>query len=142
MRPYPNYYQNPNFYQNNYMNPNSYRNDSPFTMPRMGQREMNGIPKKGFTLSSALANAEKGIDTISSIIPIYQKVKPVIENGKDIVNVVKQKFNKKKEKPKEKVDVEIVDEEAKEKQNKNLNSEENLNKKEETKPNKPFFDVV
>ncbi len=126
---FPNYnYSSFNQYDNFYRT-----NVSPFNPPRINAGEAF-LPKKGFTLTSALTSAEKGIDTISSLIPIYQKVKPVIENGKDIFNVVKKKFIKqevKKETPVEHVDVEIVDTKKKE--------DQKQYRKEENKPNNPFF---
>ncbi len=122
--PYP---YNP--YPNNFSSP---MRSSPFNVPRMGAKE--AVFKKPLTLNSALSSAEKGIDTISSIIPIYQKVKPVIENGKDFVTLIKSKLAKKQEKKVEKVDVEIVDEVKETPKQKEIKKE-----KEETKPNNPFF---
>lgn len=126
--PYNPYSYNP--YPNNFSSP---MRNNPFNVPRMGAKET--VFKKPLTLNSALSSAEKGIDTISSLIPIYQKVKPVIENGKDFVSLVKSKLVKKQEKKVEKVDVEIVEDNKKEEEKK-----EDLKKeKEETKPNNPFF---
>lgn len=124
MRPYQNYYNEYPF--------NAYRGNTPFSVPRMPTKDINPI-KKPLTISKALTNAEKGIDTISSLIPIYQKVKPVIENSKDFVNLIKKKITTSSKKNVEKVDVEVVDNEEKNE------TKEEKEVKEETKPNKPFF---
>lgn len=112
----------------------SYNYNSPFNVPRMGGKDVTRV-KKGFTLNSALTNAEKGIDTISSIIPIYQKVKPIVENGKDFINLIKTKLVKTKEKKVEKVEPELVDP-------MNKTEKETIKetkKKEEKEPNAPYF---
>ena len=99
--------------------------NNPFHVPRMGAKEITPL-KKPMTFRHALTSAEKGIDTISSMIPIYQKVKPIVTSGKDFVANFKDK-----------VDVEIVDMESKAEKRKEMPQEKII--KEETKPNKPFF---
>lgn len=119
---------NPNYYRNN----NYYNNYSPFNVARMNNNNVFFTPKKNMSLSRSIQGIEKGIDTINSIIPLYQKVTPLISSGKDIFKKVKNTFIKKNETVKEKVDVEIVDT--------NNKYEDNINiKKEETKPNNPYF---
>ena len=63
-------------------------------------------------MRSMILNAEKSIDTISSLIPLYQKVQPVISQGKNIVssliNTFKKKPNININKNVEKVDVELM----------------------------------
>lgn len=124
---------NPNMYRNN----SFYNNSSPFNIPRMKQNDVFFTPKKGMNLNRTLQGVEKGIDTINSIIPLYQKVTPLISSSKDIVSKLKTTFIKKKtnnpSQTREKVDVEIVD------QPKNIKDPINNIKKEETKPNKPYF---
>lgn len=119
-----------NYYKNAFnQNPNDII--SPFQNPRMGDLDIMNM-KKPMNLSRSLSRVEKGIDTISSFIPLYQKVKPVIENSKDFVNLIKKKLNKttKSKKKVEKVDVEIV--------NENKQADDDI-LKEETKPNNPYF---
>ena len=71
---------------------------------------LNG--RKNTSLKSIIGTAERSIDTINSIIPLYQKVKPVIDNGKNILSSITSFFAntpKKENKKVEKVDIEIVE---------------------------------
>ena len=129
----------PNSFYQNMGAPYPYKRgmqNNPFHVPRMGAKEITPL-KKPMTFRHALTSAEKGIDTISSMIPIYQKVKPIVTSGKDFVTNFKDKFFKNKKKEPEKVDVEIVDMESKAEKRKEMPQEKII--KEETKPNKPFF---
>ena len=68
--------------------------------------------RKTFEIKDLIIKAEKGVDTISSVIPLYKKVQPVIEQGKSFVTNLNSFFkkNKKEDKPKvEKVEAEIVE---------------------------------
>ncbi len=119
----------------NYASFNPYNSPymNPFKMPLM--RNMNDFPplRKPMTFKSMLDSANKSIDTISSIIPLYQKVMPIINTSKDVMSHMKNKlFKNNSIKEKEKVDVEIVDPVKKDDQKEKII-------KEETKPNQPFF---
>lgn len=44
---------------------------------------------KSFSLSSILSGAQKGINTLNQIIPLYNQVKPLVQNGKQMLNIFK-----------------------------------------------------
>jgi len=120
------------YYNQNYRyNPNYNYQNNPFSTPRVNN-EIFVNPKKGMDFKRIITNTEKGIDTISSIIPLAQKVTPLISNGKDFIKNIKKQFTKKETKTvkKEKVEAELVEPSIK---------KEEFIKKEETKPNKPYF---
>ena len=117
-------------YQNYYRSPISIPNKRTYVNPIVG--------KKTFNLRDMIAKTEKGIDTISSVIPLYQKVKPVIDQGRTLFNNFTTFMSKKqKVNTPEKVDVEII-----------TNTEQNYKKNEVTSEfnyrqnstsSKPFF---
>lgn len=96
---------------NRYYN-NQYIYQNPINIPsqRSYINPLNG--KKTFEIKDLIIKAEKGVDTISSVIPLYKKVQPVIEQGKNFVSNMNSFFkkNKTKDKPKiEKVEAQIVE---------------------------------
>lgn len=96
---------------NRYYN-NQYRYQTPINIPsqRSYINPLNG--RKTFEIKDLIIKAEKSVDTISSVIPLYKKVQPVIEQGKSFVTNINSFFkkNKKEDKPKvEKVEAEIVE---------------------------------
>ena len=95
---------------------------------------LNG--RKKTSLKSMIGTAERSIDTINSIIPLYQKVKPVLDNGKNILTSITSFFNKpvkKEDRVVEKVDVEIVDTPIKN------NEKENFDYRNNDDNSTPFF---
>lgn len=44
---------------------------------------------KSFSLSSIINGAQKGINTLNQIIPLYNQVKPLVQNGKQMFNIFK-----------------------------------------------------
>ena len=96
---------------------------------------LNG--RKTTSMRSIISNAEKSIDTISSLIPIYQKVQPVISQGKNIVSSLISTFSKKSNKDLnkkvEKVDAEILP------TFKENNTNTNFDYRNQDNNNKPFF---
>lgn len=95
---------------------------------------LNGRKKP--SMRSMILNAEKSIDTISSLIPLYQKVQPVISQGKNIVssliNTFKKKPNININKNVEKVDVELMPQDNKKKQ-------DTYDYRNQDNNNRPFF---
>ena len=87
-------------YQNYYRSPISIPNKRTFVNPIIG--------KKTLTFKDILSRTEKSVDTISSMIPLYQKVKPILDQGKNMFSSVTNFLTKKQEKKIEKVDIEIV----------------------------------
>lgn len=91
---------------------------SPINVPsrRSYVNPLNG--RKSRPLKDLINKAERSVDTINSIIPLYKKVQPVIEQGKTIFSSIgtffKKNDNKKQEKNIEKVEAEIVEEPHKE----------------------------
>jgi len=67
--------------------------------------------KKTFNMSRMIQSTEKGIDTISSLIPLYNKIKPVINQGKTMLSSVNNFFQNKtvKQRKVEHVEAEVVD---------------------------------
>lgn len=116
-------------YQNYYRSPISIPNKRTFVNPIIG--------KKTFNLRDMITRTEKGIDTISSVIPLYQKVKPVIDQGKNMLTSFTSFLNKKQTNKLEKVEVEIVDKPKTFKEN-----EENIefDYRQNSTSAKPFFD--
>ena len=98
-------------YQN--FNPYGYYRDA-INIPRTRSyiNPLNG--RKNVSLKTMINNAERSVDTISSIIPLYKKVKPVLDQGKTILSSITSYFTKKEVTNKnnnvEHVDVEIVNE--------------------------------
>ena len=92
-----------------------------------------------YLLSSNHKN--KAINAFNSFVPLYHEVKPMIENGKNVVDGVKKFLNKKKpevktvKKEKEVVDAEIVSDEN----YKTETKEQTATFENQTKPNSPFF---
>ena len=117
-------------YQNYYRSPISIPNKRTYVNPIVG--------KKTFNLRDMIAKTEKGIDTISSVIPLYQKVKPVIDQGRTLFNNFTTFMSKKqKVNTPEKVDVEII---TNTEQNYKKNEEKNeFNYRQNSTSSKPFF---
>ena len=71
---------------------------------------LNG--RKNLPFKDLVLKAEKSVDTVSSLIPLYKKVQPVIEQGKSMFSNIGKLFKKgEKNKPvKEKVEAEVVEE--------------------------------
>lgn len=65
--------------------------------------------KKKPNLKHFINSTERSVDTISSFIPLYKKVKPVMDQGKTFVMSATDYFkNFKKKKPVEHVEAEVV----------------------------------
>lgn len=97
---------------------------------------LNG--RKTTSMRSLILNAEKSIDTISSLIPLYQKVQPVISQGKNIISSIINTFKTKQSKiatnkKVEKVDAEILP------TFKENNTNTNFDYRNQDNNNKPFF---
>ncbi len=124
---------NPNF---NYNYP--YRNPINIPSQRTHINPLNG--RKSFSMSQMISSAEKSVDTISSIIPLYKKVKPIIDQGKSMLSSVTNYFNKKTttNTKVEHVEVEIVDDETKDNKSENKMYEEQTYRTNNTQ-SKPFF---
>lgn len=117
-------------YKNYYRSPISIPNKRTYVNPIDG--------KKTFNLRDMIAKTEKGIDTISSVIPLYQKVKPVIDQGRTLFNNFTTFMSKKqKVNTPEKVDVEII---TNTEQNYKKNEEKSeFNYRQNSTSSKPFF---
>lgn len=94
---------------------------------------------KSFSLSSILSGAQKGINTLNQIIPLYNQVKPLVQNGKQMLNIFKnvkktnfepEGLNNEDIANKEEIKDNIVKEEVKEDNNIIFNK---------SSPSKPFF---
>lgn len=102
---------------------------------------------KSLSFSSIISGAQKGINTLNQIIPLYNQVKPLVQNGKQMLNIFKnvKKTNFEPEgnsEIKEEVTIkeEQVDEEKKEEIIiANNEKEENNIIFNKTSPSKPFF---
>ena len=117
-------------YQNYYRSPISIPNKRTYVNPIVG--------KKTFNLRDMIAKTEKGIDTISPVIPLYQKVKPVIDQGRTLFNNFTTFMSKKqKVNTPEKVEVEII---TNTEQNYKKNEEKSeFNYRQNSTSSKPFF---
>ena len=117
-------------YQNYYRSPISIPNKRTYVNPIVG--------KKTFNLRDMIAKTEKGIDSISSVIPLYQKVKPVIYQGRTLFNNFTTFMSKKqKVNTPEKVEVEII---TNTEQNYKKNEEKSeFNYRQNSTSSKPFF---
>ena len=96
--------------------------------------------KKIVPFKDLISKAERSVDTINYIIPLYKKVQPIISQGKNIITSVTSFFKKsnntkKEEKQIEKVEAEIVDNSID--QNQTPKQEFNYRTNETT--SKPFF---
>ncbi len=117
--------QNNNFYRNSPINIPSRRT---YYNPIMGRKN---VPFKDL-----IQKAERSVDTINSIIPLYKKVQPIIEQGKTVISSINTFFNKNNKEVKttknvEKVEAEIIDE----KENKDIKTNYRNNESQ----SKPFF---
>lgn len=90
-------------------------------------------------MTQMIASAEKSVDTISSLIPLYQKVKPVIEQGKTMLNSVTSFFssNQKKKTNVEHVEVEVVSPNQEENQQSKIDQDFDYRK--QNTSSRPFF---
>lgn len=115
-------------YQNYYRSPISIPNKRTFVNPIIG--------KKTLTFKDILSRTEKSVDTISSMIPLYQKVKPILDQGKNMFSSVTNFLTKKQEKKIEKVDIEIV---TKQETNEKEIKSETFDYRQNSTSSKPFF---
>lgn len=124
------YYQQSNYYPNYYSAVNIPSRRT-FVNPINGRKSMN--------MTQMIANAEKSVDTISSLIPLYQKVKPVIEQGKTMLNSVTSFFsnNQKKKTNVEHVEVEVVSPNQEENQQSKIDQDFDYRK--QNTSSRPFF---
>lgn len=87
-----------------------------------------------------IGRAERSVDTISSLIPLYKKVKPVIDQGKTMLTSVTSFFS---QKPKGKTQVEHVEAEVVETEEKKETApekeERNFDYRVNQDQSKPFF---
>lgn len=110
------------------------------TSTRLLTKQNLGAAKK-FSLSSLIDTSNKAINAFNSFVPLYHEVKPMIENGKNVVDGVKKFLNKKKpevktvKKEKEVVDAEIISDDN----YKTETKEQTATFENQTKPNSPFF---
>lgn len=51
---------------------------------------MNEIPLiiKNLSLSSILSGLDKTLNVVNQIIPMYQKIRPLLNNSKDLLNII------------------------------------------------------
>ncbi len=122
--------------QFNYSNNFTPYNNIPFQVPRMSKPDAIFSQSRKLNIPTLLNRCEKGIDTINSIIPLYNKVSPLISNGKVIVNNLKKSIFKDTTKKVEKVDAEVVEDKV---VNENTKPKDDEIIKEQNKPNSPFF---
>lgn len=92
---------------------------------------------KSLSFSSIINGAQKGINTLNQIIPLYNQVKPLVQNGKSMLNIFKKvkNTNFEPEGLEEPISETKVEEPT---NNKEINKEENIIFN-QTKPSKPFF---
>ncbi len=96
---------------------------------------------KSLSFSSIINGAQKGINTLNQIIPLYNQVKPLVQNGKQMLNIFKnvKKTNFEPEGVEEKEDSTAeVNENSIVKEIKKTNYEKSVIFN-QTKPSKPFF---
>ena len=96
--------------------------------------------KKSVPFKDLISKAERSVDTINSIIPLYKKVQPIIDQGKTIISSVtsffkKTKDTKKEERNVEKVEAEVVDNVN----NQTTTSKQEFNYRTNESASKPFF---
>lgn len=124
-------YFNQRMYQNMY---------SPINIPsrRTYFNPLNG--RKSVPFKDLLSKAERSVDTINSIIPLYKKAQPLIEQGKTILSSVTSFFKKdqtkKEEKKVEKVEAELVTPNTVKQEEKTT---EEFNYRNNQTTSKPFF---
>ena len=58
-----------------------------------------GLISSGLNFQSMIQTAQKGINTINQIIPLYKQVKPIYSQAKNSFNSLKKYFVKKPTKP-------------------------------------------
>ena len=120
------------------------------TLPFSTPKALTGIAAKtgkSFSLSSLLNGAQKGINTLNQIIPLYNQVKPLVQNGKQMLNIFKnvKKSNFEPEGNTESKEEEVIKEEPVNEEKKEEIIIENNEKEEnniifnKTSPSKPFF---
>ena len=61
----------------------------PFTTPKALSNVVGNTATKSLSFSSILNGAQKGINTLNQIIPLYNQVKPLVQNGKQMFNIFK-----------------------------------------------------
>lgn len=54
----------------------------------------NNIPTSGLTFSKVLSGISKTLNVANQVIPLYQQAKPMINNAKTIMSVLKGLTNK------------------------------------------------
>lgn len=98
--------------------------------------------KKSFNMSRMIQSTEKGIDTLSSLIPLYNKIKPVISQGKTMLSSMNNFFQNKtvKQRKVEHVEAEVVDNIKPTSSNNQHTSSEDYNSyRTNNTESKPFF---
>ena len=84
---------------------------------------------KGLTLTKIIGGLSKTLQIANQVIPLYQKARPMIQNGRSMMGILKE-FKKSSPKTIEAPNATIV----------NLKKERpNTQKKEETSPTSPTF---
>ena len=60
---------------------------------------MNEIPFiiKNLSLSSILSGLDKTLNVVNQVIPMYQKIRPLLDNSKDLLNIINSINNTHKE---------------------------------------------
>ena len=119
---------------------NDPRYGAPVSVPtrRSYINPLNG--RKSMSFQQMIGRAERSVDTISSLIPLYKKVKPVIDQGKTMLTSVTSFFS---QKPKGKTQVEHVEAEVVETEEKKETApereERNFDYRVNQDQSKPFF---
>lgn len=129
-----NMYQSPQYYNNQRMNRpiNPPKSKTPFKTPARV-----GIPK--FTFSKFLTGTQEVISTISTAIPLYTQVKPLLSGARGLTKGLANKFfHSQKNSSKEVIsNPEIIT--PKEEKKNHTTHTYSYDFQEENKPNKPFF---
>ena len=111
----------------------------PFSTPKAALTTATKA-SKSLSFSSLLSGAQKGINTLNQIIPLYNQVKPLVQNGKSMLNIFKKvkNTNFEPEGLNEPISETKVEEQEIKKEIIEENNEDNIIFN-QTKPSKPFF---
>lgn len=118
----------------------------PVSIPRQRTyiNPLNG--RRTTSFKTLISGAEKSVDTISSIIPLYKKVKPVLDQGKTMLTSVTSFFSKKPEakaksdkRTVEHVEAEVVSEEPAPEKREEKAEEASFDYRKNSSESKPFF---
>ena len=99
---------------------------------------LSRLTANNFSISSLLNGAQKTIGTVNQIIPLYNQVKPMFQNSKVLLNVVKSLKGKPNNKPPFSIKRDFQRTNTINQENTSITPKEEI-KKDGTKPSKPFF---